>query len=232
MRCWPGPPTSGRVEKSFGELRLSSLLGSSLSSGALRMRPRVRQEAPEGGIADAPLEAPQRLLTGLALRHLLAVVSSAPGVRPGLAYRDHMQGVVELAVLRPARACDAPPRRWRPPRAPYRSRRRSAPWSGSVPRRLPRAHDPGGQYGTYAEDLREAGAGSLYLGFDALVEVGDHSIQRPDPKRSTSEASRRRTRDEEPSCGRMPRRMRTARSAGASRLSRRARGLVEARAGG
>src|SRR4051794_20314415 len=72
------------------------VLGSSLSSGVARMRPRVRHEAPEDGIADAPLEAPQRFLAGFALRDLLAVVPSAPSVRPGLAYCDHVQGAVEL----------------------------------------------------------------------------------------------------------------------------------------
>src|SRR5215203_5237712 len=80
------------------ELRLNGVLGSSLSSGAARMRLRVRHEAPEDGVGDAPLEAPQRLLAGLAFRDLLAVVSSAPSVRPGLAYRDHVKCVVELAV--------------------------------------------------------------------------------------------------------------------------------------
>ena len=72
------------------ELRLYGVLGSSLSSGAARRRSRVRQEAPEDSVADAPLEAPQRLLTGLALRHLLAVVGSAPSVRPGLTGSDHV----------------------------------------------------------------------------------------------------------------------------------------------
>jgi hypothetical protein len=32
-----------------------------------------------------------------------------------------------------------------------------------------RPDDLGGQYGTWAEDLGEGGAGSLYLGFDAPV---------------------------------------------------------------
>jgi hypothetical protein len=84
----------------FSEVQLPfyGVLGSSLSSGAARMRSRVRHEAPEDGVADAPLETPQRLLAGFALHHLLAVVGSAPGVRPGLAYCDHVQGVVELAV--------------------------------------------------------------------------------------------------------------------------------------
>jgi hypothetical protein len=75
-----------------------TLLGSSLSSGAARGCLRIRQKAPEYGIGDAPLEAPQRLLAGLALRDLLAVVGATPSIRPGLAYRDHMKGVVELAI--------------------------------------------------------------------------------------------------------------------------------------
>src|SRR5918999_991590 len=57
----------------FTGVRGIGILGSSLSSGALRMRPRVRQEAPKDGIRDAPLEAAQRLLAGLALLNLLAV---------------------------------------------------------------------------------------------------------------------------------------------------------------
>jgi hypothetical protein len=43
-----------------------------------------------------------------------------------------------------------------------------------------RPDDPGRQYGTHAEDPGEGGAGSVYLGFDALVEVGYLSVQRPD----------------------------------------------------
>src|SRR5215207_599414 len=80
------------------ELRFNGVLGSSLSSGAARRRLRVRHEALEDGIRDAPLEASQCLLAGLALRDLLAVVLSAPNVRPSLAYCDHVQGVVELTI--------------------------------------------------------------------------------------------------------------------------------------
>src|SRR5215203_1801661 len=81
-------------EAAFSEvgLLLYGVLGSSLSSGAARRRLHIRHEAPEDGIRDAPLEAPQRLLTGFALRHLLAVVGSAQSVRPGLTYRDQVQG--------------------------------------------------------------------------------------------------------------------------------------------
>jgi hypothetical protein len=57
----------------FGQF-LDGVLGSSLSSGTARKRLRIRHEGFENGIADAPLEASQRLLTGLALRNLLAVV--------------------------------------------------------------------------------------------------------------------------------------------------------------
>jgi hypothetical protein len=65
------------------------------------MRSRVRQEAPEDGIADAHLQAPQRLLTGLALPHLLALVGPAPSVRSGLRGGDHVQGVtLKLAVFK------------------------------------------------------------------------------------------------------------------------------------
>src|SRR5215207_558519 len=90
---------SGRSDSPLlTDLSGKSILGSSLSSGAARMRSRVRHEAPEDGIADTPLEAPQRFLTGFALRHLLAVVTPAANVRPALAYRDHVQGVVELTI--------------------------------------------------------------------------------------------------------------------------------------
>src|ERR687889_208862 len=84
----------------FTRVRGIGILGSSLSSSAARRRPRVRYEAPEDGIADAPLEAPQRLLAGLALSELLAVVGTASNLRPGLAGGDHVQGVVELTVAR------------------------------------------------------------------------------------------------------------------------------------
>jgi hypothetical protein len=43
-----------------------------------------------------------------------------------------------------------------------------------------RPDDLGGQYGTHAEDLYEAGAGSFYLGFDTPIEVCDLSLQCPD----------------------------------------------------
>ena len=78
--------------------RIHLLLGSSLSRGAARRFLQICHEALEDGIGDAPLEALQRLLTGLALRHLLAVVDSTPNVRPGLADGDHVQGVVEVTV--------------------------------------------------------------------------------------------------------------------------------------
>jgi hypothetical protein len=42
------------------------------------------------------------------------------------------------------------------------------------------AYDPGGQYGTHAEDLCEGGARCFHLGFDTLVEVSDLPIQRTD----------------------------------------------------
>src|SRR5829696_311524 len=74
----------------FTQVPRRGILGSSLSSGAARRRLQICHEAPENSIGDAPLEAPQRLLAGLALSDLLAVVGSAPGVRPGLAYGDHV----------------------------------------------------------------------------------------------------------------------------------------------
>src|SRR5215207_3192992 len=156
-----------------------SVLGSSLSSGAARRRARIRHQAPEDDIADAPLEAPQRLLTRFALRDLLAVVGPAPSVRPGLADGDHVQGVVELAV--PGQ---------REPVAHHLPagglHRRRAGVGGEVglgrePRHVAdRPDDLRGQYGTYAEDLGEGGTGSFYLGFYAPVQVRDLSIQRTD----------------------------------------------------
>src|SRR5215211_6135531 len=86
------------VEYEFCELRLLGILGSSLSSCAARRHLRIHHEALEDGVGDASLEAPQGLLARFALIYLLAVVGTAPSVRPGLAYRDHVQSVVELAV--------------------------------------------------------------------------------------------------------------------------------------
>ena len=60
-------------------------LGSSLSSDTPQRHLRICHKATEDSVGDAPLEAPQRLLTGFALRHLLAVVGSTSGVGPGLA---------------------------------------------------------------------------------------------------------------------------------------------------
>ncbi len=163
-------------------------------------------------MADAPLEALQRLLTGFAIRHLLAVVTTAPSVQPGLAGGYHVQSLVELAVAG-QREPVAPPPRLRPPPAPCQRRRRSSgPWGREAHHVADRPHDPRGQYGTYAEDLVKGGVGSFHLGFDAPIQVGDLPIQRPDSKRSTSEANRRLRLAEAPR-GRMPRRMRAARGA-------------------
>src|SRR5215217_7657239 len=74
------------------------VLGSSLSSSAARRRLRIRHEAPEHCVGNAPLEAPQRLLAGLALLYLLAVVAPTRSVRPGLRGGGHVQGIVELTV--------------------------------------------------------------------------------------------------------------------------------------
>jgi hypothetical protein len=42
------------------------------------------------------------------------------------------------------------------------------------------SYDPGGQDGTYAEDLGEGGARGLHLGLYATVQVRDLPVQRPD----------------------------------------------------
>src|SRR5215203_5326488 len=91
----------------FSGVRGRGVLGSSLSSGAARRCLRVCHEAPVDGVADAPLEAAQRLLAGLALRHLLAVVGSAPNVRPSLAYGDHDQGSLRLLLWHGTRGGEA-----------------------------------------------------------------------------------------------------------------------------
>src|SRR5215210_5107693 len=92
------PYSPNLLEVKFCELCFDGVLGSSLSSGAARGCLRILQKAPEDGIPDAPLEAPQRFLSGLALSELLAIVSPASGVGPCLAYGDHVQGVVEVSV--------------------------------------------------------------------------------------------------------------------------------------
>src|SRR5215203_2091596 len=161
------------------ELRPNGVLGSSLSSGATRRRLRVRHEVPEDGVGDAPLEAPQRLLTGFALRDLLAVIDPSSSVRPSLADGDHVQGVVELAV-----ASQREPVAHRLATGGLHRRRTGVGGEVRLGREAPhvpdRAYDPSGQYGTYAEDLGEGGAGSFHLGLDAPVEVRYLSIQRPD----------------------------------------------------
>ena len=43
-----------------------------------------------------------------------------------------------------------------------------------------RPDDPSSQYGTYAVDLGEGGAGGFHLGFDAPVKIGDLPVERPD----------------------------------------------------
>jgi hypothetical protein len=76
------------------------LPGSSLSSNAARRLLQICHETLKDGIGDAPLETPQRFLTRFALREFLTVVGSTPNVRPGLAYRDHVHGVIEVTVAR------------------------------------------------------------------------------------------------------------------------------------
>jgi hypothetical protein len=76
----------------------SILLGSSLSSSAAQRFSQICHETLKDGIADAPLEAPQRLLTRLALGDLLAVVGLSLNIRPSLAHRDHVQGIVKVSV--------------------------------------------------------------------------------------------------------------------------------------
>src|SRR5215211_2015712 len=144
------------------------VLGYSSSSDVARRRLRIRHEALEDGIGDAPLEAPQSLLAGFALRDLLAVVGSASGVRPGLASGDHVQGVIELAV--------ASQREPVAHHLPAGSLHRRCTGVGGEVRLGRKSHhvadrpdDLRCQYGSYAEDLGEGGAGSFYLGFDALV---------------------------------------------------------------
>src|SRR5215208_760627 len=169
-------PNVGELE--FCELRLNGVLGSSLSSSVARRRLRVRHEAPEHCVADAPLETPQRLLARFALPNLLALIDSASSVRPGLAGGDHVQGVVELAI-----PCQREPVAHHLPARCLK--RRCAGVRGEV--RLgreashvsDRAYDPGGQDGSYAEDLGEGAAGSFHLGFDAPAQVSDLPIQRP-----------------------------------------------------
>src|SRR5215217_5384120 len=149
-------PHSNDPDPSFSELRLYGVLGSSLSSCAVRGRLRTRKEALEDGVGDAPLEAPQRLLAGFALRYLLAVVG-ASRVGPSLTYCDHVQSVVELAVA----GQREPMTRRLPARRLHRCR---AGVGGEVSLAREACHvadrtdDLGGQYGTYAEDLGEGGA--------------------------------------------------------------------------
>src|SRR5215204_1331586 len=144
------------LEGKFCRLRLHGVLGASLSSGAARGRLRICDEVLEDGIGDAPFEAPQRLLTGLALRDLLAVIHPAPSVRPCLAYRDHVQAVVKLAVAGQ-----------REPVAHLLSagglHRCRTGVGGEVGLSRKASHvadgpdDPRGQDGTYPEDLGEGG---------------------------------------------------------------------------
>src|SRR5215207_5509985 len=187
-----------------------SILGSSLSSGATRRRLQICQEALVDGIGDTPLEAAQRLLTRLALRELLAVVGPAPNIRPGLAYRHHVQGRIEVSV-----ASQREPVPYHlPTRGLHRCRARiggkvSLGWE--THHTADRSHDLGGQDGTYTKDLGECGARSFT---SASMPSFMFAIFRSSVRmsRRISEASRRRTRDEEP-CGRIPRRMCAARRA-------------------
>ena len=54
------------------------------------------------------------------------------------------------------------------------------PWGRETRHVADRPDDPSSQYGTYAVDLGEGGAGGFHLGFDAPTQVRDLPIQRPD----------------------------------------------------
>jgi hypothetical protein len=75
-----------------------------------------------------------------------------------------------------------------------------------------RPDDPSSQYGTYAVDLGEGGAGGFHLGFDAPVKIGDLPVERPDVAQHLRSQPRRLRRAEAP-WARMPRTMRAARVA-------------------
>src|SRR5215211_2250921 len=176
---WVNPTLKHRSPPLFTQCLRIGVLGSSLSSGVARSGLQVRHEAPEDGIRDAPFEAPQRLLTGFALSELLAVVNPAANVRPGLAYRDHVQGVVELTV-----AGQREPVAHHLAACGLQRRRASVGGEmglgGETRHVADRAYDPRGQDGTYAEDLGEGGARGFHLGFDAFIEVGDLPVERTD----------------------------------------------------
>src|SRR5215210_910886 len=107
---------SVRGYKGWRNFREDLFLGSSLSSDTVQRLMQICHEPLEDCIGDAPLEAPQRLLTGFALRQLLAVIGPAPNVRSGLAGGDHVQRVIELTV-----ACQREPMPYhRPARSLHR----------------------------------------------------------------------------------------------------------------
>ena len=209
------------------------VLGSSLSSGAARRRLQIFFFQAEDGIRDAPLEAPQRFFARFALRYLLAVVGSAPNVRPTLAEPgDHVQSIIELAVSDQ-----------REPVAYHLAtrglhRRRSTGVGGKVGlgreahHIADRSDDLRGQYWTFTPKISVR----------VVAEASTSASMRPSRSaifrcsvrmsRKISEASCRRRRAEAP-WDRMPRRM--CMRLGGSRafqLPHRGRGLVEARAGG
>jgi hypothetical protein len=109
------------------------------------MRSRVRQEAPEDGIADAPLEAPQRLLARLALRGLLAVVGTTPVGHRGRRSCGRCRWRAPAPAPR-ASAARPPPTRPSPPTSPPGAYPESAgvlygPTALGEPLRLKRSRD-------------------------------------------------------------------------------------------
>src|ERR687898_227625 len=197
----------------FTGVRRRRVLGSSLSSGAARRRLRVRHEAPEDGVGDAPLEAPQRLLAGLALRDLLAVVGSAPSVRPGLAYGDHVQGVVEPAIpgQREPVAHHLPAGGFHGCRATLGGEVVGLGWEArhvAYPVPMILAASMGPTPKILVRAVPEASTSASMRPFKSSLFRSSVLTSR-----STSEANRRRRRAEVPPWSRMPRRMRAARGA-------------------
>ena len=98
--------------------------------------PGVGLQAGEDGVADLPLEGPQRLFGGLALGQLLVVVGAAVAVPVAdLGDRGHVDGVVEAPVPAPATAGRPCGCRRTPRSARCRCRRRSGPGRRSGTRR-------------------------------------------------------------------------------------------------
>jgi hypothetical protein len=154
-----------------------SRLPSRARHGGLRTLPGVGLKAGEDGVADPPLEGPERFLVRLSLGQLLVVIRAAVAVAvPDLADRGHVDRVVDAPVATQRQPVDFPVPGGHLDRG-------GAVIGGEVIAAGEAGHvghvtdDGAGDHGADAEDLREGGAGGLDRGGQLLAGVAQLGVE-------------------------------------------------------